>query len=93
MSGYADIAVVTSDNPRFEDPQSIIDQVLSGFEGKCEVHSYVDRLEAIKYAVSLAEKDDVIALCGKGHEEYQVIGDDYMPFSEHKIIKELCGGD
>jgi len=93
VSGYADIAVVTSDNPRFEDPQSIIDQVLSGFEGKCEVHSYVDRLEAIKYAVSLAEKDDVIALCGKGHEEYQVIGDDYMPFSEHKIIKELCGGD
>lgn len=90
VSGYADIAVVTSDNPRFEDPQSIIDQVLSGFEGDCEVHSFVDRLEAIKYAVSLAEKDDVIALCGKGHEEYQVIGDDYMPFSEHRIIKELC---
>lgn len=90
VSGYADIAVVTSDNPRFEDQQSIIDQVLSGFEGSCEVHSYVDRLEAIKFAVSLAKKDDVIALCGKGHEEYQVIGDDYMPFSEHKIIKELC---
>ncbi|MCR4780902.1 MAG: UDP-N-acetylmuramoyl-L-alanyl-D-glutamate--2,6-diaminopimelate ligase [Ruminiclostridium sp.] len=91
VSRYADIAVVTSDNPRFEDQQSIIDQVLSGFEGGCEVHSFVDRLEAIKYAVSLAEKDDVIALCGKGHEEYQVIGDDYMPFSEHRIIKELCG--
>lgn len=88
---YADIAVVTSDNPRFEDPQSIIDQVCSGFsESSCEVHSYVDRLEAIKFAVSAAGTGDVIALCGKGHEEYQVIGDDYMHFSEHEIIAELC---
>lgn len=90
VSGYADIAVITSDNPRFEDPQSIIDQVRSGFEGSCEVHCRTDRLEAIKLAVSKAEKGDVIALCGKGHEEYQVIGDDYMHFSEHEIIKELC---
>ena len=91
VSGYADIAVITSDNPRFEDPRSIIDQVRSGFEGNCEVYSYVDRLEAIKFAVSTAKSGDVIALCGKGHEEYQVIGDDYMHFSEHEIIKELCG--
>lgn len=90
VSKYADIAVVTSDNPRFEDQQSIIDAVISGFTGNCEIHSFTDRLEAIKYAVSIAKKDDVIALCGKGHEEYQVIGDDYMPFSEHKIIAELC---
>ena len=47
--------------------------------------------EAIKYAVGLARENDVIILCGKGHEEYQVIGDDYMEFSEHKIIKELTG--
>ena len=90
VSRYADIAVVTSDNPRFEDPQKIIDEVLTGFDGSCEVCSFVDRLEAIKHAVAVAEKGDVVALCGKGHEEYQVIGDDYMPFSEHKIIKELC---
>ena len=94
VARYADIAVVTSDNPRFEDPQSIIDMVLTGFDGAggCEVRSYVDRLDAIKYAVGIARKGDVIALCGKGHEEYQVIGDNYMPFSEHKIIKELCSG-
>lgn len=91
VSGYADIAVITSDNPRNEDPQKIIDEVKSGFAGSCEVHCRVDRLEAIKYAVSLARKDDVIALCGKGHEEYQAVGDDYLPFSEHSIIKELCG--
>lgn len=90
VENYADIAVITSDNPRFEDAQSIIDMVRSGFSGGCEVHEYIDRLEAIKFAVSIAEKDDVIALCGKGHESYQVIGNDYLPFSEHDIIKELC---
>ncbi len=91
VSGFADIAVVTSDNPRHEDQQSIIDQVISGFEGSCEIHSFTDRLEAIKYAVSIVRKDDVIALCGKGHEEYQAVGDEYLHFSEHEIIKELCG--
>lgn len=88
---YCDIAVVTSDNPRFEDPQKIIDMVVEGFEGTGrEVRTYVDRFEAIKYAVSLAEPGDVLLLCGKGHEEYQVIGDEYLPFSEHKIIQEIC---
>ena len=87
---YADIAVVTSDNPRFEDPKLIIDMVLEGFSDSfCQVKSYIDRLEAIKYAVNEASDGDVIVLCGKGHEKYQVIGDDYQPFSEHDIIKEL----
>ena len=90
VSGFADIAVITSDNPRFEDPDAIIEQVKSGFTGECEVHTRTDRLEAIKLAVGKARKGDVIALCGKGHEEYQVIGDNYMHFSEHEIIKELC---
>lgn len=92
VAEYSDIAVITSDNPRFEDPQTIIDMVEEGFVGKeSRVYCFVDRYEAIKYAVSLAEEGDVIALCGKGHESYQVIGDDYLPFSEHEIIKELCG--
>ncbi|MBO6230371.1 MAG: UDP-N-acetylmuramoyl-L-alanyl-D-glutamate--2,6-diaminopimelate ligase [Ruminiclostridium sp.] len=91
VAKFADIAVITSDNPRFEDPGSIIDQVKTGFDGsRCETHCFIDRLEAIKFAVSQARADDVIALCGKGHEEYQVIGDDYMHFSEHEIIAELC---
>ena len=67
--------MVTSDNPRFEDPQKIIDEVMTGFDADSDVCSYVDRLEAIKHAVGIAQKGDVIALCGKGHEEYQVIGD------------------
>ncbi len=89
---YCDLAVVTSDNPRFEDPRRIIDMVLEGFGGTpCEVYPCVDRLEAIRYAVSRARAGDMLLLCGKGHEEYQVIGDDYQPFSEHKIIEEICG--
>lgn len=89
---YADLAVVTSDNPRFEDPQKIIDMVLEGFEGSlCETVPFTDRLEAIKYAVSRTAEGDILLLCGKGHEEYQVIGNDYLPFSEHKIIASLCG--
>ena len=93
VAKYCDIAVVTSDNPRFEDPQTIIDMVMEGFEGKaCETHSFIDRYEAIKYAVDTAEEGDVIALCGKGHESYQVIGDNYMEFSEHEIIKDLTKG-
>ena len=92
VSDYADIAFITSDNPRFEDPQSIIDQVKTGFDGStCEVHCYIDRLEAIRSAVAVAKSGDVIALCGKGHEEYQAVGDEYLHFSEHEIIKELCG--
>ena len=89
VAEYADIAVVTSDNPRFEDPQTIIDMVLEGFEDKSGVKAVVDRYEAIKTAVDMAEEGDVIALCGKGHENYQVIGDNYMEFSEHEIIKTL----
>jgi len=90
VARYADIAIVTSDNPRFEDPQLIIDMVLEGFSDCfCRVESYIDRLEAIKSAVNAAAEGDVIVLCGKGHEKYQVIGDDYQPFSEHDIIKEL----
>ena len=91
VAKYCDIAVVTSDNPRFEDPESIIKMVLEGFEGEsCEVHSFIDRLEAIKFAVKNARAGDVLLLCGKGHENYQVIGADYLPFSEHEIIRELC---
>ncbi len=90
VAEYCDLAVVTSDNPRFEDPQTIIDMVMEGFAGKaCEVISFIDRYEAIKYAVGMAEDGDVVVLCGKGHENYQVIGDEYLEFSEHEIIKEL----
>lgn len=90
VSEYCDMAVLTSDNPRHEDPQQIIDMVMEGFYGStCPVACFTDRRRAIEYAVAQAQDGDIIVLCGKGHEKYQVIGDDYQPFDEHEIIKEL----
>ena len=70
----ADIAVITSDNPRTEDPEKIIADIIPGAEkaGK-KFDVVVDRRQAIRYALSIAEKDDIIVLAGKGHETYQEI--------------------
>lgn len=87
---HADYLVVTSDNPRFENPELIIEQVLQGVKKhNTPYKSFVDRLEAIKHILSVAEKDDVVLLAGKGHETYQVIGDEYQDFDEHKIVSAI----
>ncbi|MCD7727012.1 MAG: UDP-N-acetylmuramoyl-L-alanyl-D-glutamate--2,6-diaminopimelate ligase [Ruminococcus sp.] len=71
---YADFLIVTSDNPRNEDPKLIIDDILEGIDkDKTEFVTIVDRIEAINWAVQNAQKDDVIVLCGKGHEDYQIL--------------------
>ena len=71
----SDIAIITSDNPRTEDPMAIIEDILKGV--KKEYGEYIvmeDRRAAIRYAMDIAEKDDIIVLAGKGHETYQDIG-------------------
>ena len=86
----ADIAIITSDNPRCEDPKKIIDDIVSGAqEGKFTVVE--NRKEAIKYALSLAKKDDIVLLLGKGQETYQIIGKEKMHFDEREIVKEILG--
>jgi UDP-N-acetylmuramoyl-L-alanyl-D-glutamate--2,6-diaminopimelate ligase len=89
---HADYIIVTSDNPRFEAEDEIIEQVCKGIKST-PYETFTDRKEAIEAAMKIAEKGDVIALCGKGHETYQVIGDKYLPFDEREIvlnaIKEL----
>ena len=69
----ADIAVITSDNPRTEDPHAIIRDILEGVEDKTGCMVIENRVEAIRYAMDIAEKDDIIVLAGKGHETYQEI--------------------
>ncbi len=84
---YADYVIVTSDNPRTEDPQEIINDILKGIPNSqtaCKV--IVNRAEAIKFALSIAQKDDIIVLAGKGHETYQIIGKEKFPFDEREII-------
>ena len=72
-TNYADVAYITSDNPRFEDPQEIINDMLAGLdeEEMKKVVSIVDRRQAIKTACMMAKSGDVILVAGKGHEDYQ----------------------
>lgn len=83
---YGDYLIVTSDNPAHEDPQSIIDEVKGGFPEGTEFKEFVDRGEAIKYAMDMLKKDDLLILCGKGHEDYQIVGDEYIHFDEKELV-------
>lgn len=85
----SDIAIVTSDNPRGEDPHAIVADVLKGTSGYFNVVAIIDRKEAIAYALSVAEENDIVLLAGKGHETYQIIKDKKYPFDEREIVKEI----
>lgn len=86
---YADFSIVTSDNPRTEDPQKIVDQVAEGVRSEgADYVSIVDRREAIHYAVENAQKDDVILLTGKGHETYIILGEEKHHFDEREVVRE-----
>lgn len=84
----ADLAVVTSDNPRTEDPLAIITEVEQGM-GQATHRRAVDRREAIAMALQLAGPGDTVLLAGKGHETYQVVGTEKLPFDEREIVQEL----
>ncbi len=84
----SDIAIVTTDNPRTEDPLEIIKEILIGTVGsKAEVITITDRSEAICYALDIAKENDSILLAGKGHELYQVIGKERIHYDEREIVK------
>jgi UDP-N-acetylmuramoyl-L-alanyl-D-glutamate--2,6-diaminopimelate ligase len=87
----ADLAIVTSDNPRTEDPDAIIDEIEQGM-GSVPHRRFADRLAAIHAALNDAEPDDTVLLAGKGHETYQVIGTEKQPFDEKEIVARLVGG-
>ena len=78
----ADRVIVTSDNPRFEDPQAIVEQVLAGVAGAAHVGALVDRRAAVAQAVAQAGPHDVVLLAGKGHEDYQIVGAEHLPYSD-----------
>lgn len=86
----SDFCVITSDNPRSEEPMSIINQVEEGIRNTdCNYICIENRRDAIKYALSIAKPDDVVLLAGKGHETYQVLKDGTIPFDEKEIVREL----
>lgn len=86
----SDLTVITSDNPRSEDPQAIISDILEGFsrtDGKYTLEP--DRKKAIYLAISLAQKDDFVIIAGKGHENYQIFKDRTIHFDDSEIAAEL----
>lgn len=83
--------IITSDNPRHEDPQKIIDQIMQGFSEQGEVKVIVDRKQAIEYAINSSGKNDVVLLAGKGHESSQIVGDSYIAFSDSRVAKDCLG--
>ena len=85
----ADLTIVTSDNPRTERPESIIDEVMAGLPSGAEHLRIADRRQAIAQALQLARPGDTLLLAGKGHETYQVIGKEYRAFDEREIVAEL----
>ena len=86
----SDFCIITSDNPRTENPMHIISQIEEGIKNTtCKYICLENRREAIAYALSIAEKDDIILLAGKGHETYQVLSDKTIPFDEREIVLEL----
>lgn len=85
-----DVVIATSDNPRSEDPQFILNQVREGVEEKIgnKQHEYIiDRREAIFRAVELAQKDDIVAILGKGHENYQILADKTIHFDDKEVAR------
>ncbi|MBQ9805433.1 MAG: UDP-N-acetylmuramoyl-L-alanyl-D-glutamate--2,6-diaminopimelate ligase [Clostridia bacterium] len=84
---YADLVIVTSDNSRGEEPSSIIEEICAGILPEREHQVIPDRREAIYSVVLNAKKDDLILLAGKGHEEYEIIRDKKLPFSEREIVR------
>ena len=86
----SDICIVTSDNPRTEDPELIIEDILKGLDENKENYKVViDRREAIKEAIEMAKKDDIVIIAGKGHENYQILGKIKHHFDDKEIAQEF----
>jgi UDP-N-acetylmuramoyl-L-alanyl-D-glutamate--2,6-diaminopimelate ligase len=85
VADLADVGIVTSDNPRSEEPKAIVDEVLAGAP---ELEVELDRRTAIARAIELAEPGDVVVLAGKGHEQGQQIGEIVLPFDDREVARE-----
>jgi UDP-N-acetylmuramoyl-L-alanyl-D-glutamate--2,6-diaminopimelate ligase len=90
-AAYADYVVVTSDNPRTEDPQAIINDILPGLDAHCNYEVLVDRSEGIARVLQLAEPGDVVLIAGKGHERFQEFANTTVPFDDRRVALAALG--
>jgi UDP-N-acetylmuramoyl-L-alanyl-D-glutamate--2,6-diaminopimelate ligase len=91
VSEQAEKVILTSDNPRHEDPDAIIQDIIVGIPTNADVTTIVDRREAIQYALQAANKNDIVLIAGKGHEDYQIIGDTRYAFSDQAEVRKYIG--
>lgn len=91
VASLADVAILTSDNPRHEDPEAIMEDVRPGLVGAREIIIEADRREAIRRAIELLRPEDALVVAGKGHERTQQIGDVKYPYSDQQTIREILG--
>jgi len=90
VTASADHALITSDNPRMEDPLSIIREIEAGCaKGRYEVEP--DRRKAIEKALAMAQPGDIVLIAGKGHETFQEVGKTMLPFDDRQVAREILG--
>lgn len=83
--------MLTSDNPRTEDPEAILDQITPGLGGTGTAYERIaDRRQAIRFALAAASPQDIVLVAGKGSEPHQIIGEELIPFSDMEVVRELA---
>lgn len=88
VEARSDLAVITSDNPRSEHPESIADEILQGFRQPKRARVELDRAAAIAWALEAAQPGDCVLIAGKGHEDYQIVGNDRLQFDDRELAKQ-----
>ena len=91
VAAHADIAIVTDDNPRTENPGAIREAVLAGMASMAAARAKANRADAIAEALAALQPGDVLAIAGKGHEQGQTIGTETLPFDDAAVVRKLVG--
>ena len=86
---FSDQLFITSDNPRSEEPQKIVNDILMGIKKREKIIIEIDRFKAINESIRFANKEDIVLIAGKGHEDYQILKDKVINFDDRKIAYEL----
>lgn len=89
-SKYCDIVVLTADNPDFEDPTAICEEMHAAFERDTQCEIFADREDAIRYVIANVQQNDIVLFAGKGHEQYQLVRGGKLPFSERELIAKYA---